>query len=261
MGDLKRYDRFGWDYDDVNPPEPDAEAWYLGSVSRTGGPVLELACGAGKLLPVFAGAGHEVVGLDLSETMLGLARKRIETLPADVAARISLVQGDMGDFDLGRTFPAILIADNSFRELPDGDALLACLACIRRHLAPDGVALLTERRFDPSRYPGGHAVWPFGEARVNPETGESVRRRIEVRILESPRRIAGVMTYETTAHDGTVTTEECPFTGPVLDVPDYFDLFAEAGFSAELRVGYEDRPDDGVTPMLCFVLTVASTAR
>jgi SAM-dependent methyltransferase len=261
VDDLKRYERFGWDYDDFNPPDPAAEAWYLDHLARTGGPVLELACGAGKLLAVFAGAGHEVVGLDLSETMLSLARRRIEALPPEVAGRVTLVRGDMADFDLGRRFPAIVLADNSFRELPDRDALLAGLLCIRRHLAPGGRLLLTERRFDPSRYPGGRATWPFGEPRIDPVTGASVRRRVEVEILNDPRRISGRMTYEVTSGDGSVTVEECPFGGPVLTVPEYFELFAAAGFSAELRVGYEERPDDGVTPMLCFRLTTASTAR
>ena len=41
---------------------------------------------------------------------------------------------------------------------------------------------------------------------------------------------------------------------------EYLDLLAEAGFDARLRVGYEDRPDDGVEPMLCFVSTVVSAA-
>ncbi|MEN8152114.1 MAG: class I SAM-dependent methyltransferase [Planctomycetota bacterium] len=261
MGDLKRYERFGWDYDDVNPPDPAAEAWYLRHLERTGGPVLELACGAGKLLDVFARAGHEVTGLDLSEAMLDLARRRLAGLPDDVRRRVTLVRGDMADFDLGRTFPAIVLADNSFRELPDRDALRTCLGVVRRHLAPGGLLLLTERRFDPSRYPDGRAAWPFGEPRIDPATGESVRRRIEVRLLEAPRRISGTMTYEITGADGAVTVEECPFSGPVLEVAEYFELFEEAGFAAELRVGYEERPDDGVTPMLCFRLITASTAR
>jgi len=261
MPDLKRYDRFGWDYDDFNPPEPAAEAWYLDHLAQTGGPVLELACGAGKLVERFARAGHEVVGLDLSESMLGLAGRRIEGAAGPVGDRVTLVQGDMSDFDLGRTFSAVVLADNSFRELPDMEGLRACLACVRRHLAPDGLFLLTERRFDPSLYTDGLRISPFGEAKTDPATGESVRRRVEVRVLLSQRRIEGKMMYESTAADGSVTEDVCPFSGPVLLVPEYFELFRDAGFSTELRVGYEDRPDDGVSPMLCFRLTTASTAR
>ena len=69
------------------------------------------------------------------------------------------------------------------------------------------------------------------------------------------------MMYESTATDGSVTETVCPFSGPVLLVPEYVELFRDAGFSTELGVGYEDRTDDGVSPMLCFRLTTASTAR
>jgi len=255
MTDIKRYERFGWDYDRYNPFEPKACAWYLDHLARSGGPVLELACGGGKLLEPIARAGHEVTGLDLSRTMLRFARRRIDALPPDVAARITVVRTDMAAFDLDRTFAAVILADNSFRELPTREQLRDCLSCIRRHLDPGGWFLLTERRFDPGRYPGGRRAWPYGRAREDPATGEKVRRRIEVRILDGPRRIEGVMTYEVTAADGTVAIEECPVKGPVLTIGEYFEMLSAAGFDTRLTVGYEDRPDDGKEPMLCFVAT------
>ena len=60
MADIKRYELFGWDYDHYNPREPRAEAWYLRHLESGLGPVLELACGCGRLLEAFARAGRTV---------------------------------------------------------------------------------------------------------------------------------------------------------------------------------------------------------
>jgi len=255
MTDIKRYEQFGWDYDRYNPREPKAEAWYLDHLSRTGGPVLEIACGGGKLLEPIAAAGYEVTGLDLSGTMLGRARQRIETLPEDVAERITLERGDMSDFDLDRTFAAAILADNSFRELETRPELSACLSCIRAHLEPGGLFLLTEARFNPDLYPDGRRSWPWTRGYENPRTGETARRSVICHHRQDPPRIEGVMYYEITAPDGSVRVEECPYRGPVLTPDEYLEMLAAAGFESVLRVGYEDRPNDGKEPMLCFVST------
>jgi SAM-dependent methyltransferase len=59
--------------------------------------VLDLACGKGELLCRWAQAyGSHGVGVDLSERFLAAARARATAL--DVAARVTLVQGDAGTY-------------------------------------------------------------------------------------------------------------------------------------------------------------------
>ncbi len=258
MTDIKRYEQFGWDYDHYNPRDLKAEAWYLDHLALTGGPVLEIACGGGKLLEPFARAGYEVTGLDLSDTMLERARDRIDGLPAEIAGRINPYQANKADFDLDRTFATVVLADNSFRELETREELLACARCIRRHLEPGGLFLLTEARFNPDLYPDGRRSWPWTRRHRRPGSSETARRRVMVKILDQPRRLEGLMIYEVTAEDGSVTVEECPYLAPVLTPDEYFSMLAAAGFDTTLCVGYEDRPDDGEEQMLCFVATAVS---
>jgi SAM-dependent methyltransferase len=257
VGDLGRYERFGWDYETFNPLEERAVAWYLRHAREVGGPVLEVACGTGPLLAELARDGHEVVGLDLADSMLALARRRIAGLPDHARGRVTLARADMCDFRLEGSFALALVADNSLREAGTRADVARSLACIRRHLRPEGRLLVTERRFDPSRYPGGEAVWPYGEPLVDPETGSRVQRRIHVRLDEEARELHGVMTYRTTDREGVTTTEDFPFWSPILAPADYAAMFEAAGFTSRLCVGYEDRPDDGRDPMLCFVATPA----
>ena len=96
------------------------------------GPVLELACGSGRLTLPLAARGHDVVALDNSPALLELLADR---LPADHA--VTLVEGDMTAFDLGRTFEIVLLGTSSVCLL-DEDQRTALFACVRRHLAPGG---------------------------------------------------------------------------------------------------------------------------
>jgi len=253
MTDIKRYDRYGWDYGRHNPLEEKAVRWYLRHAGEVGGEILEVACGTGSLLVPLARAGHRVTGLDLSRTMLAIARERIDALPPKVAALADPIRGDMSDFDLGRRFSLAILADNSFRELETREELLACLRCIRRHLEPGGRFLLTEVRFNPDLYENDRRSLPWTDGYPHPETGESVRRAVRQRLDPDHTKLHGLMIYETTAADGTVSIEECPYEAPILLPADYLDMLSRAGFSPRLFMDYSDRPDDGVDPILCFV--------
>ncbi len=244
-----RYDRFGWDYARFNPLEERALGWYRGHARLAAGPVLELACGTGRLLAALAGEGYEVVGLDRSAAMLRQARERL-------GAAATLVEGDMREFALDRQFALAIVADNSLREIETEEGILACLRSVRRHLEPEGRLLVTERRFDPARYPDGVAESPWAPAGRDPATGDDVERRVRVRLDEGQKSLRGVMTYRVV---GSVNETDLPFESLVLLPEDYRRLFAEAGFASVLHVGYEERADDGVDPVLCFVCTPRNT--
>ena len=242
-----RYDRFGWDYARFNPLEDRALRWYRRHARETGGPILELACGTGRLLAALATDGHEVVGLDRSETMLRQAQRHLGSAG-------TVVQGDMRAFDLDRRFALAIVADNSLREIESEAGILECLGCVRRHLRPEGRLLVTERRFDPARYPDGVSEHPWSPAGADPATGEALERRVRVRLDTDHRRLHGTMTYRVV---GAAEEVELPFDSLVLHPEDYRRLFRTAGFDCELFVGYEARADDGADPFLCFVCTAA----
>ena len=142
--DLKRYDLFGWDYESRQPLTDEEFNWHRTRAERTGGPVLVLASGTGRLACRLAMAGFHVVGIDLSDTMLAIARRHADELPADAAARVEFVKADMSDFRLGGAFGLACIPDNSLRELDTAEAMLSCLRSVRDHTRPAGEILITE---------------------------------------------------------------------------------------------------------------------
>ena len=120
-------------YDAIVPRGP-CEGFYRHEAKR-GGPVLELACGTGRLTLPIARDGHEVIGLDASPAMLAAASRR--AAQRGTAARFVL--GDMRDFDLGRHFRLVIVSCNSLAHLTRTEDLRRCFAAVRQHLAPGGV--------------------------------------------------------------------------------------------------------------------------
>src|SRR5262249_14375960 len=71
---------------------------YLALASRTGGPIVELAVGTGRLSVPLAEAGHQVIGVDHDPAMLARARARRADAarPATSGASgLRLVEADM----------------------------------------------------------------------------------------------------------------------------------------------------------------------
>jgi SAM-dependent methyltransferase len=127
------YDR-PWLYDRVVAPGP-CESFYRGLARQTGGPILELACGTGRLAVPLARDGHEVVGLDASRSMLQAAFAKTR----DGSANLELIHGDMRNFRLGRRFALVVLSCNSLAHLTDNGDLDACISSIALHLASGGL--------------------------------------------------------------------------------------------------------------------------
>src|ERR1700682_3844608 len=96
-------------YDHVAPGVDGDVAFYVAEARSDGSPILELGCGTGRIVIPMAEAGLEVVGLDASHDMLGVARNKHVALPSHVQGRVQLVDGDMRYFTTDRRFALVTI--------------------------------------------------------------------------------------------------------------------------------------------------------
>ena len=126
--------RDGRHYDTLNSFLVADIPFYEEETRKAGGHVLELACGTGRLTIPIAQSGVEIVGLDLSASMLAHARTKAKA----VGVEIEFVEGDCRSFDLGRKFSLIFMAFNSMQHLHDHASLSALFANVRKHLAEGG---------------------------------------------------------------------------------------------------------------------------
>jgi SAM-dependent methyltransferase len=149
---------------------PDDLPFYQEHIENYGGPVLELACGTGRLTIPLRQGGADITGLDSSEQMLSVARTKAER--AGVA--IQFVHADARDYTLDREFKVIFIANNTLCHILANDDLVSLLRCLRRHLATTGRFILDvftpAFKFltrDPSqRFPVGEYDDPDGRGHV-----------------------------------------------------------------------------------------------
>ena len=114
----------------------DLQFWI--DLCREVGDVLELGCGTGRVLIPSAQAGASVTGLDQAEGMLARCRAKVNALPEDIAKRVTLVQGDMTGFHLGRRFPLAIVPFRPVQHLITVNEQLRFLGCVREHLEPGG---------------------------------------------------------------------------------------------------------------------------
>jgi SAM-dependent methyltransferase len=136
-------------YDYVVPYTERADVpFFVDAALASGGPVLEVGCGTGRILIPTARAGLHITGLDISPSMLAICHQRLQTEPPEVQSRVHLVQADMRAFDLAQTFALITLPFRPFQHLITVEDQLACLATLHRHLAPGGRLILD--LFNPS---------------------------------------------------------------------------------------------------------------
>ncbi len=113
---------------------------YMNFAELCGSPLLELACGSGRLLVPLAREGYELTGVDSSASMLNLAREALGQ--AGVAARCKLVQENMYSLHLGQKFRLAFIALGSFGHVYTRREQRQTLAAVRDHLTPGGRFIL-----------------------------------------------------------------------------------------------------------------------
>jgi len=167
----------------------DDTQFYCECARRFGSDVLELGVGTARVAIALAEAGYNVTGLDLSPAMLELARRKAADLPPAIAQRLTFVQDDMSAFDLGRTFPLILVPFRAFQHLLEPAAQRRALSCMRRHLAPGGHLVID--LFDPRLefcLPEAQPLEGPREVR-DPATGQRIRRSIVARANDPLRQL------------------------------------------------------------------------
>jgi SAM-dependent methyltransferase len=125
-------------------------AFYRALAQETGGPVLEIACGTGRVAIPIAGLGLAVTGLDIVPGMLAQARRKSAGLPA------RWVEGDGRSFDLGEPFGLIYLTGNAFMAFLTRVDQEAVLARVWAHLRDDGLFAFETRN------PRWAALGPLG---------------------------------------------------------------------------------------------------
>jgi SAM-dependent methyltransferase len=121
-------------YDLIAPPETADIALYAAFARRLAAPVLELGVGTGRVAVALARLGFRVVGIDVSPSMLAVARARAEA----AGVTVELHQADACAYRFAERFGLIFSAADSFLHVGSSERHLRALRLAGEHLAADG---------------------------------------------------------------------------------------------------------------------------
>ncbi|NMC64195.1 MAG: class I SAM-dependent methyltransferase [SAR324 cluster bacterium] len=112
--------------------------FYLDVAKSANGAVLEVGCGSGRLLIPTARAGVQIDGFDFSPDMLSILRDKLNGEAPEVRDRVSLHQGDMRDFSLGKKYSLITVPFRPLQHIFTVDDQLAAFNNFSEHLNRGG---------------------------------------------------------------------------------------------------------------------------
>ena len=229
-------------------PEEEDLALFLGLARRTGGPLLDVGAGTGRVAVALARAGFEVVALDSSRAMLALARRKIR---GALSRRLRLVRADVRDFQFDERFSLAIVGDNTFAHMVTRQDQDLALRSLKAHLLSTGLLVIVLQ--NPYRLTLGPSqnelvlVWE----REGPGKGERTVKSTATRVDYTDQVLHAHMWYDVTASDGSVRRYAAKLTHRWFFRPELELLLERAGFQAEAWYGsYDLEPYSGDSPLL-----------
>jgi len=144
---VSSYDAIAELYDPWSRSVTEDLDFYVAEARKSGGPVVELGVGTGRIAIPTAQAGIRVIGVDSSPRMLALCRQRAEA--AGVAGLIDLREGDLQAPPVDERVPIVTSPFRSLLHLTTDDARRKSMAAVHELLEPGGRFVFDV--FTPSR--------------------------------------------------------------------------------------------------------------
>lgn len=234
--------------------------FYVELAEQHGGPVLEIACGTGRVTLPIARKGIEIWGVDNSAPMLQALNQNLASEPLEVRQRVSVREGDMRSFRLDRKFPLVMIPFRPMQHMFTVEDQVAALKTAAAHLADNGILV-----FDVF-YPKFKKIWTgIGEEVQEMEwisaedPTKMVRRFFRKDSVDKIHQIFNFIFIFRTYQSGTLVREEteafrlCYYTYPHLRA-----LFLLAGLESVAEYGSFTRtPLDNTAEQMIFLLRKA----
>ncbi|CAN5795098.1 class I SAM-dependent methyltransferase [soil metagenome] len=197
--DLARY--YDLDMQDV----ADDIEMYQGLAQESGGPVLELAAGSGRVAIPLALAGHRIVALDNDDAMLERARiawRHARDRHGAPDERLRFVDADLTSFRSDERFGLVILAQNVLLLMPDEAARLAALRTMSIHLRPGGLAVVDVSLPDADEMASWDGRLQLEWLRRDPESGDQVAKLISARLEPDASSVTLTQLFDATPPGG-----------------------------------------------------------
>ena len=246
-------------YDAVYAMKEDLKdvAFYADLARRSGGPVLELACGTGRVLLPIARQGIAIHGLDNSGPMLEILKDKLKRESKDVRELVSVFPGDMRTFRSNRKYALVTIPFRPLQHMHTVEDQLAALKTSAFHLDEDGLLAFNVfyPKFEMIGSGEGEEILEF-EWPDKSHPGRIMRRYFRKESVDKISQNFSLTFVYRTYQDGKVVAEEMePLTLSYYTYPHLRALFLLAGLEIVEEYGSFDRaPMDNQAVEMIFVL-------
>ena len=238
MTDYDIYARFY----DLDHGDLDADLFMIQQLAaRSGSPILELACGTGRVLLPLARQGYQVTGVDLSAAMLDVARRKAAA--ERLTGRITLVHQDMRELALDGRFNLAFVAVNSFMHLLSTDDQLTALGRVRQHLNPGGLLLLDLFNPDLGRLLDFRGQVTLDKVMLDPDTSHRLMKSRTETVDLGQQIIHTTFIVDEIDAKGHLQRTLFPFSVRYLFRYELELLLRHAGFEVEAIYGSYDLDD------------------
>lgn len=241
-------------YDAEHQDKTDDLDLYSDLAAEYGEPILEVACGTGRVMLRLAREGYRVHGIDQEPAMLDRARRKADMLPEDVRDKLHFHQADVLKFDTDMRFKLVLVPYNGLLHFLDQDDQLALLRRLRRWIQDDG--LLVCDLVNPGETFGAQDTDALllEKTFIEPETGHLVMQHSVTSLDRTEQLLRVTWIYDEVTGDGTVKRTFAPVVFRFIFYSELRLLLKLAGFEVESVYGStEFEPyEDGSERMIVF---------
>jgi SAM-dependent methyltransferase len=214
---MSAYDRIARLYDPWSLSVTEDVSFYVERARRSGGPVVELGVGTGRIAVPIAAEGIHVIGVDLSEGMLEVAREQA----ALAGVELDLRYGDFRDPPVAETVPLVIIPFRSLLHMQTDEDRRSVLRSVRRILEPEGTFIFDVFCPGPEDISQTHGRWLEREPGIFERADWDDRRRTLI------LRVRGLGV-------------ESELSLAWLPVPEWRELLGGEGFVVEGLYGWFD---------------------
>jgi SAM-dependent methyltransferase len=224
------YDRIAGIYDPWSRSVTEDVGFYIDQAVASGGPVVELAVGTGRIAIPIAQAGVTVIGVDSSPAMLAVARAGAEK--AGIAARLDLRVGDLREPPVEERVPLVICPFRSLLHMETEEEKARALRAARSLLLSDGRFVFDV--FAPSRED------------IEETNGRWLEREPGIYERADWDESSRTLSLSVRSDDAEAT-----FGLHWLSTPEWLQLLERAEFMVEELYGWFDgRPYDGEEDMI-----------
>jgi len=229
--------------------------FYVNLAKQTRGPVLELACGTGRILLPIAREGIAIHGVDLSPAMIRVLRQNLQREPKDVRELVSVFEGDIKTLRSNREYPLVIIPFRPLQHMYTIEDQVAALQTAAFHLEEGGILAFDVffPRFDSISSGIGQETI---ELEWQTSAGKIVRRYFRKESVDKINQNFTATFIFRTYQDGKLVKEETePFKMSYYTYPHLRALFLLAGLEiVEEYSSFDKAPLDNDARQMIFVL-------